>query len=124
MNDKLKNTIQWTVYVLVMIVICYILVSLGANTVAPVFWPEIDVSSFTEYINNLCVMLSFASVALGTYSIWQASRSGKQASEMINSLHELKSQQALLVTLLSTKDSKVATANGLDGSWKIDDITK
>ena len=51
--------------------------------------------------------------------------SEKQANEMINSIHELKEQQnLLLVTLKTTNDLNVVSANNPNGSWSQDDVVK
>ena len=123
MSDRLKHIIPWTLYVSVVLIALFTVVSLGINVLAPTFFPETDISGFKDYINTFCVILSFLSVGLGIYSIWQASESSKQANEMVNSIHALKQQQELLlVTLKSTNDLKIVTTNKADGHWSQDDV--
>ena len=125
MNDKLKHAIQWSLYALIMFVIIVTLVCLMVNIIAPTFFPEQNISGFKDYINTLCVILSFLSAGLGIYSILQANMSEKQANGMINSIHELKEQQKLLlVTLKTTNDLSVVSANNPNGSWSQDDVVK
>lgn len=125
MSDKLKHTIQWSLYILLMIIVIVTFICLGTNIIAPTFFPNTNINGFKDYINTLCVILSFLSAGLGIYSILQANISGKQASEMINSIHELKEQQEIfLVTLKTTDNLSVVTANNPKGSWLHDDVVK
>ncbi len=125
MSDKLKHTIQWSLYILMMVIVIITFICLGANIIAPTFFPNTNINGFKDYINTLCVILSFLSAGLGIYSILQANVSGKQASEMINSIHELKEQQEIfLVTLKTTDNLSVVAANNPKGSWLHDDVVK
>lgn len=125
MSDKLKHTMQWSLYILMMIIVIVTFICLGINIIAPTFFPNTNINGFKDYINTLGVILSFLSAGLGIYSILQANVSGKQASEMINSIHELKEQQEIfLVTLKTTDNLSVVTANNPKGSWLHDDVVK
>lgn len=82
-----------------------------------------NIDGFKSYINTFGIVLSFLSVGLGVFSIWQAFASGKQATEMIDSIHDLKQQQnLLLVTLKSTNG--VSSSDTLHTSWIQDDVIK
>lgn len=97
--------------------------SLLVSVLAPTFFPSVNIDGFKSYINTFGIVLSFLSVALGVYSIWQAFASGKQATEMINSIHDLKQQQAtLLVTLKSTNN--ISSSDTIHTSWTQDNVTK
>lgn len=125
MSDKLKYTIQWSLYILMMVIVIVTIICLGTNIIAPTFFPNTNINGFKDYINTLCVILSFLSAGLGIYSILQTNVSEKQASEMINSIHELKEQQEIfLVTLKTTNNLSVVTANNPKGSWLHDDVVK
>lgn len=125
MSDKLKYTIQWSLYILMMVIVIVTFICLVINIIAPTFFPNKNISGFKDYVNTLCVILSFLSAGLGIYSILQANVSGKQANEMINSIHELKEQQEiLLVTLKTTDNLSVVAANNPKGSWLQDNVVK
>lgn len=125
MDKRLKSAIQWTLYIAVIVIAIMTLISLAINMLAPTFFPNKNISGFKEYINTSCIFLSFLSVGLGIYSIWQASESGKQANEMVSSIKALKQQQELLcVTLTSTKDLRVVSNNTVDGQWIQDNVKK
>ena len=91
------------------------------------FFPEKDISGFKEYINTLCVILSFLSAGLGCYSIWQAFVSDKHAEKIINSLQTIEREQRIAQDLMrvmtNTLDNgsitKTADAS-INGSWKPD----
>ncbi len=123
MDEKLKTVVQWTIYILIIIVILFTVMSLLVSVLAPTFFPSVNIDGFKSYINTFGIVLSFLSVALGVYSIWQAFASGKQATEMINSIHDLKQQQAtLLVTLKSTNN--ISSSDTIHTSWTQDNVTK
>jgi len=125
MTERLKNVIQWTLYVLVIIVALITIISLGINILAPTLFPNVDISGFKDYINTSCVFLSFLSVGLGIYSIWQASQSGKQADEMLSTIRDLKYQQEVLtVTLKNTGSSKITFTDTANVEWVHDGTTK
>lgn len=77
------------------------------------------------------MILSFLSVGLGIYSIWQANGSGKQANEILKSIRAIEREQHLSQDLMRVitnvvdngKTMKTSNANN-KGSWKPDhDIT-
>lgn len=100
MSEKFKSTLLWTLYVAVVIIAVFTVVLLGVNVLAPTFFPETDISGIKEYINTFCVILSFLSVGLGIYSIWQASGSGKQANEILKSIRAIEREQHLSQDLM------------------------
>lgn len=125
MSDRLKNVIQWTIYILIVLVALFTIISLLINVLAPTFFPKVNISGFKDYINTFGIILSFLSAVLGFYSIWQSFKSGRQANEMINSIHDLKQQQeTLLVILKSTDNLGTVFTNRADGQWIKDDVTK
>lgn len=122
-NSNLKTVIQWTIYIAILIVSLFTLISLLIVVIAPTFLPSVNISGFKNYISTFGLLLSFLSVGLGTYSIYQAFASGKQATEMIQSLQTLKEQQELvLVSLKSIKDLKIVSSQKTTGQWTPDDI--
>lgn len=125
MSDRLKHLISWTLYISVVLIALFTIVSLCINVLAPTCFPNADISGFKDYINTFCVILSFLSVGLGIYSILQAGESNKQANEVVNSIQALKQQQELLlVTLKSTNDLKIVSTNKANGNWSPDDVIK
>lgn len=125
MSGKLKNVILWTLYIVVLIIGLSAIIALGVNVLAPTFFPDADISGFKNYINTFGIILSFLSVGLGMFSIYQANISGKQAVEMLNSIQELKIQQErMLVSLKSIRDSKVGFSTSVNGQWELDDVDR
>lgn len=123
MDTTLKRVILWSLYILIVIIAIFTLISLGINVFAPTFFPSVDISGFKDYINTFCVILSFLSVGLGVFSIVQANESGKQANEMATSIQALKQQQEiLLVTLKSTNNQTIVKSNQAEGEWQLDNI--
>lgn len=125
MSDKLRHTIQWSLYILLIVVIVITFICLIINVIAPTFFPDVNIGGFKDYINTLGIIISFLSAGLGVYSILQANVSGKQAGEIIKSIHELKEQQEmLLVTLKTTDNLRVIATNTQQGTWMPDDVSK
>lgn len=131
MSEKFKSTLLWTLYVAVVLIAIFTVVLLGVNVLAPTFFPKTDISGIKEYINTFCVILSFLSVGLGIYSIWQASGSGKQANEILKSIRAIEREQHLSQDLMRVitnvvdngKTIKMSNASK-ENSWQPDnDIT-
>lgn len=131
MSDKFKSTLLWTMYIAMVLVGGFTIVLLGVNVLAPTFFPQANISGIKEYINTFCVILSFLSVGLGIYSIWQANGSGKQANEILKSIRAIEREQHLSQDLMRVitnvvdngKTMKSSNASK-EGSWKPDnDIT-
>lgn len=100
MSDKFKSTLLWTMYIAMVLVGGFTIVLLGVNVLAPTFFPQANISGIKEYINTFCVILSFLSVGLGIYSIWQANGSGKQANEILKSIRAIEREQHLSQDLM------------------------
>jgi len=121
-NKKLISVAQWTIYIFLVIIVLLPLVSLFVSVLAPTFFPSADISGFKDYIDAFAIILSFLSVALGGFSIWQSHESGKQANKVLDSINDIKiKQDTLLVTLMST--SNISSSETLD-NWVHDDVTK
>ena len=131
MSEKFKSTLLWTLYVAVVLIAIFTVVLLGVNVLAPTFFPKTNISGIKEYINTFCVILSFLSVGLGIYSIWQASGSGKQANEILKSIQAIEHEQHLsqdlmrVITNVVDNGKTIKTSNASkESSWQPDnDIT-
>lgn len=131
MSDRFKSTLLWTFYIALVIVGVFTIILLGVNVLAPTIMPETDISGIKEYINTFCVILSFLSVGLGIYSIWQANGSGKQANEILNSIRAIEREQHLSHELMRVITNVVDNGKNLktsdarkEGEWKQDnDVT-
>ncbi len=95
------------------------------------FFPNQDISGIKEYINTFCVILSFLSVGLGIYSIWQASVSGKQANEILKSIQAIEYEQNIaqglmrVITNVVDNGKTIQTSDASKaGAWKQDNDTK
>ena len=126
-NNKLKNTVLWTIYVSILLISIFTLICIIINVIAPTFFPERDISGFIQYVNIFGIILSFLSAGLGIFSIWQANVSNKQVSEILQSLQSIEHDKTLSKELirvvgkivddgLTTLSSRAKT----DGSWEPD----
>lgn len=132
MSDKLKSVVLWTLYIALVLIGLFTVILLGVNVLAPTLFPQTDISGIKEYINTFCIILSFLSVGLGMYSIWQANISSKNANEILKSIRAIERDQHLLSNDLMQVITSVVvsgkTINASDASkknsWKPDkDIT-
>lgn len=131
MSDKFKSTLLWTCYAVMVIVVLFTLVFLIVDVLAPTFFPEVDISGMKQYINTFCVILSFMSVVLGVYSIWQSNGSSKQANEILQSVQAIEREQHLsqglmhVITSVVDNGTTIKTTNAnKDNLWKPDcDVT-
>uniref|UniRef100_UPI004055F309 hypothetical protein n=1 Tax=Agathobacter sp. TaxID=2021311 RepID=UPI004055F309 len=124
MDIKLKTAIQWGLYVLVAFISIMTLAALVISMIGPMFFPKTDISGVKNYINIACTILSFLSVGLGFFSIWQANQSGKQTIEMMQLLQNLeKKQSEMMVTLKNINDPTVVTTqHDSNNTWTPDTI--
>lgn len=127
MSDRFKSTVLWTMYIAVVAIGLFTVILLAVNVLAPTFFPSTDISGIKEYINTFCIILSFLSVGLGMYSIWQASSSSKQANEILKSIREIELEQKtaknLMRVIISVVDNgkTITTSNAnTKESWKTD----
>ena len=127
MSDKFKSTLLWTLYAAVVSIGVFTIILLGVNVLAPTFFPNTDISGIKEYINTFCVILSFLSVGLGIYSIWQSSVSSKQANEILKSIQAIEREQKLSQQLMQVISNAVdngktikTSAASKNGLWKQD----
>lgn len=103
MNKRLKNAIQWTIYVLIVLLSLFTIGVAIAIVILPVCCPAVNIESFRSYINTIGIILSCLSVGLGVYSVYQAVTSEKQAHKIIKSLQGIKKKQDILGEQLSQK---------------------
>ena len=112
MNERLKTVIQWSCYIGIAGYVIFILACLIIITIAPTLFPNVDVSGFREVITTAGMVLSFLSVGIGVFSIYQANISSKQTEKIVNSINVLKHQQESLVVILnSTKEGNIDTTS-------------
>ena len=124
MNERLKTVVQWTIYSAFIIISVWTFISLLVCVMAPTFSPDANISGFKDYVNTFAIILSFLSVLIGMFSIWQAYVSEKQSTEMIQSLQELKQKQnEMFVTLKSTNGFSSSGVLNRE-SWMTDNVIK
>ena len=124
MDERLTKAVQWSIYAIILIFSLCILASFIVIILQPTFFPDKNISGFKDYINTMCTFVSFISVGLGVFSIYQANSSGKQASKMMDSLRLLeKRQELLMVTLNKIGDATVSTSDTKSDTVWIEDET-
>lgn len=118
---------MWTCYIIVLSVVLFTFVLLIADVLAPTFYPDTDISGVKQYINTFCVILSFSSVALGAYSIWQSNGSNRQVNEILQSVRAIEREQRLSRDLMgvitSAKDNGITLETSeakKEGKWETD----
>lgn len=124
-NNKLKNTVLWTLYVSMLFVGLFFLLCSIIIIIAPTFFPKTDISGFKSYINVFGNVLSFLSVLLSVYSMYQASSGNKQMNEMLKMTHDIINEQEHTKETMREVIYKIdAFLPKLETTWKHDETTK
>lgn len=124
-NNKLKNTVLWTLYVSMLFVGLFFLLCSITIIIAPTFFPETDISGFKSYINVFGNVLSFLSVLLSVYSMYQASSGNKQMNEMLKMTQDIINEQEHTKETMREVIYKIdAFLPKLETTWKHDETTK
>ena len=89
MSQRLKSTIQWFAVIIAIIVVVFgVLVPLGVTMLKPTFFPGADISGFTSCIQQLSIVLSFASAGLSVVAIFQSSENNKETRQTLVTIKE------------------------------------
>lgn len=127
MSEKLKSTLFWTLYIALTAIGVITFIFLMINVLAPTFFPNANIDGIKDYINTFCIILSFLSIGLGFFSIWQSNEGSKQVKEILDSIIEIKTEQKLthnLMTVIANNldnGSTLEMANAQKGNtWKPD----
>ena len=124
-NDKLKNVVLWTFYISISFVGFFFLFCSITITIAPTFFPETDISGFKSYINVFGNVLSFLSVLLSVYSMYQASSGNKQMNKMLKMTQDIINEQEHTKETMREVIYKIdAFLPKLETTWKHDEIIK
>lgn len=122
MSDKLKNTIQWSMYFAIMAVLLItIFIPIVVNMLAPTWFPCADISGFNNISNISGSLLSFFSVCLAVFSIWQAKTSSTQMNRVLNKLTVIQNQQEAIKSAVNQNYYNYGTMpNEEMNTWQID----
>lgn len=63
----------------------------------PIFWPQLDISSLSGFMESASIIVSFLSLGLGAYSVWQARESEIQMAEALSGIHSIDDRQKVLM---------------------------
>lgn len=124
MNKRLKSAIQWSVFIILIIITVITLFSLVMVMVAPTWFKGLDISGFNNYIIISGIILSFLSVGMGALSIWQAKASNKESAKILDKIQIIQHQQEILnnkFDLLKFGNSFVS-ATSKPQNWEMDDV--
>lgn len=125
MDQKLKKTIQWSVFVIILIALIISVVALVISMIQPTLFPGVNIDGFKSYITIASVFVSFLSAGLGGFSIWQANNSNKQSVQILNAISEIKSEQIKLsYHILSIRRTNIKQSfSAVDNQWEKDTIS-
>lgn len=130
MSQKLKSVIQWFVVIIAIIVVVFgVLVPLGVTMLKPTFFPNVNISGFTSCIQQLSIVLSFASAGLSVVAIFQSSENNKETRQILSTIKEtvdgVKNSQAHLETVLRDHNFEYSRQSGgprLPFAWVKDTV--
>lgn len=126
MDNKLKKTILWTLYV---IVVFFIVIGIFFPAVIlmiqPTWFPQTDVSGFAGWIQTASLVISFASAALGLFSAYQASKSETEMKVVLDAIREtttvISVKQDELSMYLHDPNIHFGDSTTQSSKWKRDD---
>lgn len=119
MDGTLKKVISWSIFgIILLVVIVGVVIPSIVLTYGPAMYPKADFSSFEDSLQYTSIVLSFASVFLGCFSIYQASVSSKEAKVLLERIDILKSKQDEMNNLLRYKKFEVVESQ--PASWTLD----
>lgn len=121
-----KKTVLWTIYILGLFVILLTVLCVVVDMIAPTFFPNSNITGFLKYLDTFCIILSFLSVGLGFFSIWQANEGSKQINGLLKEMKTISEDQHLSKELMQV--IAMAIDNGTtqksskykDSEWKPD----
>lgn len=127
MDNKLRKTILWTLY---FIVVFFILIGVFFPAVIlmiqPICFPTTDISGFAGWIQTAGLVISFASVALGLFSVYQASKSETEMKTVLNTIREttkvISVKQDELSMYLHAPNIHFGDSTTQSSNWKRDDV--
>lgn len=104
MDGTLKKVVSWSIFgIILLVVIVGVIIPCIILTYGPALYPDSDFSSFEDSLQFTSIILSFASVFLGGFSIYQASVSSKETKVLQERVDTLKSKQEEMNNLLRYK---------------------
>lgn len=125
MNEKSKNIVMWMLFgFFVLVIVIFLIIPLIVQMLQPTFYPETDISGFTNILNITGYVIGFLSAVLGVYSILQAQKSNKQVEQILNTVKDIQKQQeidrAFIKMNFQHEYVDGSTVDKTEGSWSPD----
>lgn len=108
MDKRLKTVLQWSIFVLLMLIIVLMLIiPLACWVFSTIFKFDFDSSGISEIFGIAGVIISFLSAGLGCFSIWQANHGTQQTNKILEEVDSIKKQNDILKSMISLQQPNI-----------------
>lgn len=123
MTEKLRNTVSWTVFIIISIVVVLgLIVPFFMTIFFPVFWPNIDVTTMGAWVQKSSSIIGLFSMGLGVLSIWQAKESNIESREMLKLITDIRRNQEFEANYRQNRQYHYYDSSSAQKQWKHDDV--
>lgn len=121
MDDRLKQTIYWTLFVVIAFMVVFIIL---IPMVITVYFPDAKiVSNIQDIIGIASTIIGALSAGLGFFSIYQANQGNKQVNKILDTVQEISLSQQTIFSKISESGTSIVMVKGnpsTDGEWPKD----
>lgn len=121
MDDRLKQTIYWTLFVVIALMVVFIIL---IPMVITVYFPDAKiVSNIQDIIGIASTIIGALSAGLGFFSIYQANQGNKQVNKILDTVQEISLSQQTIFSKISESGTSIVMVKGnpsTDGEWPKD----
>lgn len=127
MGSSLRKAIGWTIYIVIAIcIVGGVLIPAFVKMIQPTFFPQTDISGFSDWMQTSSIWVSFFSAALGGFSVWQATRSEKETKVVLDAITQtmntIKCGQEEIASFLHNPNFHYGQQKNSRESWTQDTV--
>lgn len=123
MNNTLKQTIYWSLFLVIASIVIFIFL---IPLFMMLYFPEAKiVSHFSNIVGIASTIVGALSAGLGCFSIFQANQGNKQVSIILDTVQSMASSQQIMFSKLSESGTSVVRGTrppSADDEWPKDDV--
>lgn len=121
MGDRLRQSIYWTLFVLISLIIVFIIL---IPIVIMVYFPDAKiVSNIQDIIGIASTIIGALSAGLGFFSIYQANQGNKQVNKILDTVQEIALSQQTIFSKISESGTSIVMvkrSSSADDEWPKD----
>ncbi len=105
MSDKLKNTIGWATFIIILIVSIFgVVIPFLLVLYVPLFLPKVNISSLMDWGQRASSIMGFTSIFLAIYSIWQAFQGNKEFQQILETVKDIRKDQEIYYSMRNSNE--------------------